>query len=88
MKEIVVHTQAELDALPDSFKDLTLIQIHSEAGIRIVVNKAWDNSSVVARDNSSVVAWDNSSVVARGNSFVVARDNSFEVDLDQREILE
>jgi len=76
MKEIVVHTQAELDALPDSFKDLTLIQIHSEAGIRIVVNKAWDNSSVVARDNSSVVAWDNSSVEAWDNSSAVARDNS------------
>ena len=72
--EIIVKTQKEFDALPDSFSEYTRIYIESSE--RIVVNKAWDNSSVVAWDNSSVVARDNSSVVARDNSSVVARGNS------------
>src|SRR5581483_2393843 len=71
---ITITTQAELDALPDSFAEYTRIYIKSEE--RIVVRKARGNSSVVAWGNSSVVARENSSVEARGNSSVVARENS------------
>src|SRR5581483_7545511 len=73
-KMITITTQAELDALPDSFAEYTRIYIKSEE--RIVVRKARGNSSVVAWGNSSVVARENSSVEARGNSSVVARENS------------
>ena len=76
MKEIVVKTQAELDALPSLFSEYTYIYIQSEKGNWISVSKAWENSSVEARENSSVVAWENSSVVARENSSVEAWENS------------
>jgi hypothetical protein len=91
MKIVTIKTQQELDALPERFEEYTRIEIR--AAIRIfIINKAWENSSVVAwenssveawgnssveaRENSSVVAWGNSSVVARENSSVVARENS------------
>ena len=83
MKEIIVSTQKEFDALPARFEEYTKIIIKNTT-IRLVVNlarenssvEARENSSVVARGNSSVVAWENSSVVARENSSVVARENS------------
>ncbi len=74
MTRIVVKTQAELDALPASFAEYTIIELR---GIeRIILARARENSSVVAWENSSVVAWGNSSVEARENSSVVARENS------------
>ena len=77
MATIVIKTQAELDALPDSFAEYTRIEIHGGTRYdRIAVKKKWENSSVEARGNSSVVAWENSSVVARENSSVVAWGNS------------
>ena len=85
MATIIVKTQAELDALPQSFAEFTYIEIRSAAAegrISITIKRenssveAWGNSSVVARENSSVVAWENSSVVAWENSSVVARENS------------
>jgi hypothetical protein len=83
MAIIVVKNQAEIDALPESFSEFTYIEIRCTTE-RVVVRKAWGNSSVVARGNSSVEAWgnssveawENSSVVARGNSSVVAWENS------------
>ena len=83
MNTIIVKTQTEIDNLPDSFKEYTVIEIRSD-GIKVSISKrprnssvvAWENSSVVAWGNSSVVAWENSSVVAWGNSSVVARGNS------------
>jgi hypothetical protein len=74
VETIVIKTQAALDKLPDAFDEYTVIEIRTSA--RIVVNKAWGNSSVEAWGNSSVVARGNSSVVARGNSSVVAWGNS------------
>ena len=82
MKDIIITTQAELDALPASFDEYTRIII-KDTKSRLIVRLAWENSSVeawgnssvVARGNSSVVAWENSSVVAWGNSSVVARGN-------------
>ena len=75
MKTIVVRTQKELDALPDSFTEYTVIEIRSTTE-RVYINKAWENSRVVARGNSSVVARGNSRIVAWDNSRVVARENS------------
>ena len=62
MKTIVIKTQSEIDALPNSFAEYTRIEIRSTE--RIYVKKAWGNSSVEACENSSVEAWENSSVVA------------------------
>jgi hypothetical protein len=75
VKEIIVTTQAELDALPKTFTEYTRITIKNTGGTRIKV-AARGNSSVVARGNSSVEARENSSVEAWGNSSVVARENS------------
>ena len=82
MKEIIVTSQTELDALPVDFDGRIIIKFGTSYN-RAVINRrfrysvvAWGNSSVEARGNSSVVAWENSSVVARGNSSVVARGNS------------
>ena len=83
MKEIIITTQAELDALPVAFEEYTRIII-KDTKSRLIVRLARENSSVeargnssvVARGNSSVVAWENSSVEARGNSSVEAWGNS------------
>jgi hypothetical protein len=77
MKEIIVTTQKELDALPPKFDEYTRIIIKGGTwNDRIYIKLARGNSSVVARGNSSVVARENSSVEARGNSSVEARGNS------------
>jgi hypothetical protein len=76
VKEIVITTQAELDALPTSFDEYTKVIIRSATTSRLVVRLARENSSVEAWENSSVEAWGNSSVVARGNSSVEAWENS------------
>jgi hypothetical protein len=75
VKEIIITTQAELDALPASFEEYTRVII-KETKSRLIVRLARENSSVEAWGNSSVVAWGNSSVVARGNSSVEAWENS------------
>ena len=65
MNVIVVKTQAELDALPDSFEIYTRIEIRGGVpGDRIFIKKARGNSFVEARGNSFVEAWGNSSVEA------------------------
>ena len=90
MEEIIVKSQAELDAIPIDFDGLIIIKFGTKYN-RAVVNRrfrghveargnssveAFGNSSVEAFGNSSVVAFGNSSVVARENSSVVARENS------------
>ena len=69
MKEIVVTSQAELDALPIDVDGRIVIKFGTPYN-RAVVNRrfkysvvAWGNSSVEARENSSVVAWGNTQVV-------------------------
>ena len=86
MKEIIIKTQQELDALTaGGFVEYTKVYIQNDkAKDKIIVRQSWGNASVVARgnsfvearENSSVEAKENSSVVARGNSFVEARENS------------
>jgi hypothetical protein len=68
MKEITITTQAEMDALPAKFDEMTRVFIKGGTICdRIVIRVARENSSVVARENSSVVARENSSVVAWGS---------------------
>jgi hypothetical protein len=81
---ITITTQAEFDALPNSFPECTYIDIKSDPTITIVVNRELSNawvwacgeSSVVARGNSTVKACGNSTVKACGNSRVTACGNS------------
>ena len=93
MEEIIVESQAELDAIPIDFDGRIIIKF-VEPYKRAIINRrfkysvvARDNSSVVARDNSSVVAWDNSSVVACDNSSVEAWDNSSVVAWDNSSVV-
>lgn len=71
MPNIIIKTQAELDALPDSFDQYTIIELHGGTPFdRLVVKKAWESSHVVARGSSHVVAWGSSHVVAWESSHV------------------
>ena len=84
MKTILVKTQKELDALPDKFDELTIIEIRSNPDNLIHVTKAWESSRVEAWGSSRVEARGSSRVEARGSSRVeafgssrvVARDSS------------
>ena len=74
MEEIIVKSQAELDALPTDYDGRIYIEFGTPYN-RAVVKRRF-KYSVVAWGNSSVVAWGNSSVEARKNSSVEARENS------------
>ena len=82
---IVIKTQAELDALPDSFPEFTYIQIQGGTPFeKIIVRKARgsahvvarESAHVVARESAHVVAWESAHVVARGSAHVVARESA------------
>src|SRR3990167_4446499 len=75
MKEITIKTQEQLDKLPKTFTEYTVIYIDSPADIWISV-LARGSSCVVARGSSHVEARGSSCVVARGSSHVEAQDNS------------
>ena len=82
MREIIVKSQEELDAIPVDFDGRIYIEFGTPYN-RARINRkfkfsveARGNSSVVARGNSSVEARENSSVEARENSSVVAWENS------------
>lgn len=82
MKQIIIKTQAEFDALPLKFEESTQIIIQNDPTQGpVYVSVARDNASVVARDNSSVEAWNNSSVVAWGNVGVHLRSYNASVIL-------
>jgi hypothetical protein len=76
MKEITITTQAELDALPDSFAEHTYIYLKTKDETWLSLTKTYHNATVVARESSHVEAWGSSHVVARGSSHVVARGSS------------
>lgn len=78
MKEIIVKSQSELDALPID-TDSRIIIDFGTPGKPAIVNRMF-NRPVTARGNSSVEAWENSSVEALGNSYVEARGNAQVVD--------
>jgi hypothetical protein len=84
MKTITIKTQAEWDALPDSFEEYTEVHIKSGTSFWLSVNWKIGNAHVVARGSSHVEArgrshveaWGRSHVVARGSSHVVAWGSS------------
>lgn len=78
MKEIIVKTQAELDAIPEDFDGV--IKIRGEEKIiitkKFIYNvRVYSDSSGYTYGNSIVFAYDNSSVYADDNSIVT---NSYE----------
>ena len=74
MKDIVVTTQAEFDALEDGFGERTRILI-AGATERIAINANPKNCSIEGYDNCSIEGWGNCSIVGRGNCSIVGRDN-------------
>ena len=68
MKNIIITTQSELDALPKAFAEFTLIKVIGTEWIKV---EARENSKVVARENSKVKAWGNSSVYHNAESVVL-----------------
>ena len=76
MSTITIKTQAELDKLPDSFKEFTWIEIRSKAGTWIKVSKPYENAVVRAFDSSQVLAFDSSQVEAYHSSQVQAFGSS------------
>lgn len=79
MKEILVNSQVELDALSTDY-DGRIIITYKNA----IISKKYkyeviaaENSLVEVQGESSVIALANSSVLALGQSFVVAKGNSF-----------
>jgi len=76
MATIVVKTQKEFDQLPESFKELTSIEIRSDKDLTIVVKKTPGNSTVWAYGNSTVAAYGSSTVRAYDSSTVAAYNSS------------
>ncbi len=76
--EIIVKTQAELDAaVAAEYTEFSYIFIHGGTRFdRLVVRARPKNAVVVASGSSSVVAWGSSSVVARESSRVEAWGSS------------
>ena len=70
MKEIIVKTQKEIDALPKSFSDYTRILIQSPADVWVSVNFKYEGADVVALGSSHVEAWGSSHVEARELAFI------------------
>lgn len=101
MKEIIVTSQAELDALQTDVNAKIIIKF-GDTDNRAVVNRrfrysveAWGKSSVVARGNSSVVAFGNTQIVdcstghniqVSGNARIVYNPSSSEGYLDYYQI--
>ena len=76
MKEIIVKSQAEFDALGKSFKTATRIIIRAPADVWIRVQTQIETADVEARESSHVVARENSHVEAWGSSHVEGLQNA------------
>ena len=76
MPTILIATQAELDALPASFPELTYIDIVSDAGVEIVVAKSYGSATVTACGSATVRACGSATVTARGPATVTAYDSA------------
>ena len=82
MEIIVIKTQAELDALPDSFNEAIYIEIRSSELVSVRKNyingrvQACDSSRVQVCGSSQVEAYDSSQVRACDSSQVEAYDSS------------
>lgn len=84
INEIVVNTQAELDAIPDDFEGKIYVKSDTvESDTVIIIRKKYlapvivsGNSYVVAKNNACVEAFGDSYVVADENAYVIARNNT------------
>jgi hypothetical protein len=84
MKEIIVHTQKELNALPDSYKKYQEIYIKSDPNVWLQINKTpqnakiilWGSSHAELRESSHAELWESSHAVLRGSSHAVLRGSS------------
>jgi len=74
MKEIEIKSQKEMDELPSSFGEATVIKIKSKE--MIAVRRAYNNATVEAYANARVRACDNATVEAYANARVRACDNA------------
>ncbi len=75
MKEIVITTQAELDAVAADFDGLIIIRGGSHYDpIRLL--EAWGSAHVEAWGSAHVEAWGSAHVVARGSAHVEARGSA------------
>src|SRR5438128_2445762 len=72
MSKIVVTSQKEYDALPDSFDLYTIIELKMDVGA-LEIRRVPENGHVVARESSHVEAWESSHVEAWESSHVEAR---------------
>jgi len=76
MKEIIVTTQAEWDALPKSFPEYTRIIIRDTKGVRISIAELWENASAELRGNASAELRGNASAELRENASAVLWENA------------
>ena len=82
--KITIKTQADFNALPESFQALTEIHIQTADEKWVSLNRtitnarfvAWGSSHVEARESSHVVAWGSSHVEAWESSHVEAWESS------------
>lgn len=97
MKEIIVTTQEEMDAIPPGYTGCISIKTNDVITIvraypqRVAVKEnshviAMDNSDIAAMDNSIVEAYERSSVHAWNNSTVIAHDNSYVLAQDSSKV--
>lgn len=68
MKEIVVKSQDELDAIPTDFNGKIIVKFGTPNN-RAIVNRKF-KYPVEARENSSVEAWEKSSVRRQNNEII------------------
>ncbi len=79
MKEIIVHNQKELDALPDSYPEYQEIYINSDPNLWLQIVKTPQNAKIVLRGSSHAVLWESSHAVLRESSHAVLRGSSHAV---------
>ncbi len=72
MSTRVVTTQAEWDALPESFPEYTEIKIRSTQGVWISIHTSPKNATVTAYGSATVRAYDSATVTASGSATVTA----------------
>jgi hypothetical protein len=71
MPRIKIISQQELDVLPKSFREHTVLEFHIPKGSRIVVLFHRENSSVEVWGNSSVEVW--GELIRRGVGKLIRR---------------
>jgi hypothetical protein len=76
MKEIIIKTQKELDALPDGYKNYQEIYINSDPNIWLQISKTPQNAKIVLRESSHAELRESSHAVLRESSHAVLWESS------------